>query len=107
MSVFLAVFNSHPHINYACAAFELLLVVYLAIRRPYKIVFFTVAALINELVLLVFFGLNIMFRNYPTMANETLMSWTQISILFLSIVINFIALIYHIRHKCCLVKTNP
>jgi hypothetical protein len=107
MSVCLAVFNEYPHISYACAGFELLLVVYLIVRRPYANTFFTVAAVINELTLTVFLGMNIVFRNYPTMTNETLMSWAQTSLLFLSILVNTIALIYHISRTCCPSKTTP
>jgi hypothetical protein len=109
LSFFSGYFNEYAQICYGIAGFEVVVLLYLAIRRPYREIYFNVIALINESVILLVVLINMFYRNIANMNNPdawyapfiTAPSWVEIALLGTTLIANYVGLVIYIYKRCC------
>jgi hypothetical protein len=105
-------FNEHPQLCYGIVAFEVLSLIYLFIRLPYKETYFNVIAIINEFVVLFVLAINMLYRNFvPTTESGKwygeyviIPAWIQLALMGVSVLANYIGMIIYAYQKCCVKK---
>lgn len=64
LNFFSGYFNEYPQLTYAIIGYEVLLLIYLFIRLPYKKTYLNIIAVVNECVVLLVLSINMVYRNF-------------------------------------------
>jgi hypothetical protein len=109
LNFFSGYFNEYPQLTYAIIGYEVLLLIYLFIRLPYKKTYLNIIAVINECVVLLVLSINMVYRNFIATTESgnwygeyvLIPAWIQLGLLILSLVANYIGMFIYIYYKCC------
>lgn len=103
------IFNEYPEVCYGLIAFEVVTLVFICFRRPYRFMFFNITAIINESILLLFLVGNMIYRNLTSPLDSgttfgeyvVVPAWIQIALLGICLVANYTAFGFYVYRKCC------